>query len=297
MRLLVIGRSGQLAQCLARVADAARDVEAVLAGRPQADLADATTLASAMAAARPDVVINAAAYTAVDKAESERDAAFAINATGAGNLAAAASGAGVPLIHVSTDYVYGGTKPAPYVETDPTGPIGVYGASKLEGERLVAACCPRHIIVRTSWVVSPYGSNFCKTMLRLAADRDELRVVSDQIGSPTYAVDLAAALIELARKMAGRPVEDQRWGVYHLANAGTTSWAGLAEATLVASLAHGGRVVPIRHITTAEYPTPARRPANSRLDCTRMAQAFGIAMPPWQDAVERCVSELMGKRT
>ncbi len=293
MRILVIGHTGQLAQSLARCGAATPGVDLVTVGRPQTDLADPHSVGATIAAHRPDVVINAAAYTAVDKAEAERDAAFAINAEGVGVLARAAGAAGVSLIHVSTDYVYDGSKPAPYFESDATNPIGVYGASKLAGERLVAQHAPRHVIARTSWVVSPFGGNFCKTMLRLAAERDELRVVADQVGSPTYAIDLAAALIEIAGQVAGMTSGDPRWGVYHLANAGTTSWAGLAEATIAASARHGGRVVPVRPIATTDYPTPAKRPANSRLDCTRVGQAFGIVMPPWQDAVERCVAALM----
>lgn len=297
MRILVIGRKGQLAQSLLRLAASMPDITLIAAGRPEMDICDTQSIANTLAVHRPAVVINAAAYTAVDKAESEQHAAFAINAEGAGALARAASaaygGAGIPLIHVSTDYVYDGAKLQPYLESDTTGPIGVYGASKLAGEQQVAQAAARYIIVRTAWVVSPFGGNFCKTMLRLAAERDELRVVSDQIGSPTYAIDLAAALLDVARQAAHIPVSDPRWGIYHLANAGTTSWAGLAEATIAASARYGGRVVPVRRITSAEYPTPAKRPVNSRLDCSRIAKAFGTVLPTWEDAIERCVRELM----
>lgn len=291
MRILVLGRSGQLAQCLAQAATGS-DIVLACVGRPETDLGNRAALDAAIATHHPDVVVNAAAYTAVDKAESEREAAYAVNATGAGQAAAASASAGIPVIHVSTDYVFDGGKAAPYVESDATGPVSVYGASKLEGERRVATANPRHIIVRTAWVVSPFGANFVKTMLRLAAERDELRVVADQIGSPTNAVDLAGALLAIARQVKDAPAADARWGIYHATNSGTATWADLAEATLAASARHGGRVVPVRRITTADYPTPARRPANSRLDGAKLARTFGITLPPWQDAVTRCVEAL-----
>lgn len=292
MRILVLGRSGQLAQSLL-VAPRPGDVEMVAVGRPRVDLCDPATVRAAIDRLQPDVVINAAAYTAVDKAESATEEAFAVNAEGAAASALATAQAGIPLLHVSTDYVFDGRKPAPYVESDATGPIGVYGASKLEGERRVVALNPRHVIVRTSWVVSPFGSNFCKTMLRLAAERSELSVVGDQFGAPTYAIDLATALIAIAGQVRGADVGDPRWGIYHAANAGVTTWAGIAEATLAASQHFGGRRVPVRPITTADYPTPARRPANSRLDCSRIGEVFAASLPPWQDAIERCVGALL----
>jgi dTDP-4-dehydrorhamnose reductase len=295
MRILVIGRSGQLAQSLARVGPT-RGVALSLAGRPEVDMGDAGSLGRSIAAMQPDVVINAAAYTAVDKAESEREVAFAINAGGPGALAAATAAAGVPLIHVSTDYVFDGSKSAPYLETDPTGPVNAYGASKLEGERGVAAHNPRHVIVRTAWVVSPFGANFVKTMLRLAAERDELRVVADQVGSPTYAIDLADWLISIAEQVVALPEGDRAWGVTNLANTGAASWAEVAEVALAASVAYGRRRVPVRAITTAEYPTPARRPANSLLDLARSKALFGLRPSTWQDAIGRCVEELCAGR-
>ncbi len=292
MRILVLGRSGQLAQSLQTVPPP-QGCDVVALGRPEVDLCSAASLRQALQRLQPEVVINAAAYTAVDKAETERAQAYAVNAEGAAEVARATAVAGLPLIHVSTDYVFDGAKSGPYVETDPIGPIGVYGASKLAGEAHVASLNARHIIVRTSWVVSPFGNNFCKTMLRLAAERDELRVVGDQHGAPTYAMDLAVALIAMARQMREAKPADPRWGITHAANSGATTWAELAQATLAASARHGGRVVPVRAITTAEYPTPARRPANSRLDCGRLTAVFGLTLPPWRDAIERCVEALM----
>ena len=294
MRILVLGRTGQLAQCLLRVADSS-GAEIIALGRPDLDLTDVESIARAVDRVAPQAVINAAAYTAVDKAETEREQAFKVNANGAGAAAEATAEAGIPLIHVSTDYVFDGTKSVPYVEDDPTGPINVYGESKLAGERLARQGNPRHIIVRTAWVVSPFGTNFCKTMLRLAGERDSLRIVGDQDGSPTYAIDLATALYSMARQMGGAAKDDPRWGTYHLTNSGTATWAELAGATLAASVPYGGRQVPVQPIITAEYPTPARRPGNSRLDCNKAEKAFGIALPPWQDAIARCVAELLAK--
>ena len=295
MRILVLGSSGQLAHALRLAATPDLMIETV--GRPQTDLTDRAAVIAATTAHRPDVVINAAAYTAVDKAESEREAAFLVNATGAGYAAMATAAAGIPLIHVSTDYVFDGNKATPYLETDPTGPVSVYGASKLAGEQQVAGSNPRHVIVRTAWVVSPFGANFVQTMLRLATERDELRVVADQVGSPTSAIDLAAALIAVARQVAAMAPGDSRWGVYHATNSGTANWADLAEHALAASARHGGRVVPVRRITTADYPTPAKRPANSRLDGSKLTRNFAVTLPCWQDAVTRCVDALYaGKR-
>lgn len=291
MRVLVVGRGGQLARSLLTSA-MSRTLEITATGRPEIELGTPASLRAAIDRTRPDVVINAAAYTAVDKAESERAQAYSINAEGAAACARATATAGIPLIHVSTDYVFDGTKSGPYVETDPTCPINVYGASKLEGEWQVAALNPRHVIVRTAWLVSPFGTNFCKTMLRLAAERDELRVVSDQIGSPTYAIDLAGVLLSIAEQVRELREGDPRCGIYHVANSGTTNWAQLATATLAASGRHGGRIVPVRGISTAEYPTPARRPRNSQLDCYRVKSIFGVVLPPWRDAMERCVDAL-----
>lgn len=288
MRIAVTGRNGQVVQSLIERAPARGHVILPL-GRPDFDLADVASVRDALIAAKPDAIVSAAAYTAVDKAESERELAFAINATGAGAVAKAAATLGVPLVHVSTDFVFDGTKPEPYVETDPTGPLSVYGASKLAGEQAVLAAHADTAILRTAWVYSPFGANFLKTMLRLAADRDELGVVADQFGNPTGAIDIAEGVLQVVERLAADASPDLR-GVLHMTAASDTSWAGFAEAIFAASAERGGPSARVRHITTADYPTPATRPGNSRLDCTKLADAYGIRLGPWQHAVDLCVA-------
>lgn len=287
-RILVAGRSGQVARSL----DALQSTpfEFVTLGRPDLDLGDAATIERAVLAVRPAAIVNAAAYTAVDKAENEPDLAFAINRDGAGLLAAAAARHGLPIIHLSTDYVFAGDKAEPYVETDAVGPQGIYGRSKLEGELAVAAANPAHVILRTAWVFSPYGGNFLKTMLRLAATRDTVRVVADQHGTPTYAPDIAEAIaVVLARALAEPTAEDWR-GVFHMVAEGETNWAGFAEAIFERSRAGGGADARVESISTAEYPTPARRPANSRLATAKFRAAFRHALPDWHAGVAACLS-------
>ncbi len=290
MKILVAGLQGQLARALVAQAQVRPGVQVVALGRPQLDLTDAASIARALDAARPHLVVNAAAYTAVDKAESEPQAAFAINRDGAGALAAAARAAGCPIVHVSTDYVFDGTKSGPYVETDAPNPAGVYGRSKLEGEAAVAAANPEHVIVRTAWVYAPYGHNFLRTMLRLACERPELRVVSDQRGNPTYAPHLADAILDVAARLARRT--PPAWGVYHAAARGETTWHGFAAAIVRAASRLGVPQVPVVPIATADYPTPVRRPANSCLDCGKLERAFGVRLPPWQQGLEDCIAEL-----
>ena len=262
----------------------------VTLGRPELDLAQPETIAPAIAAARPDIVVNAAAYTAVDRAESERDLAFAINAAGAEAVAEAAAKLGVPVIQISTDYVFDGTKPAPYVETDAPAPLSVYGASKLAGEEAVAAANPRHVILRTSWVYSAGGANFLLSMLRLARERPALRIVDDQYGSPTQADDIAAGIVTVARALASGKGAT---GIFHMTAAGETTWCGFARAIFEESAKRGGPSVPVEPITTADYPTPAKRPKNSRLDCTKIAEAYGIRLPHWRERVESCVAAVL----
>ena len=291
MRPLVTGWQGQVARALTEAALRRPDIKAAAIGRPALDLCDVPTIRRALADVEPDIVINTAAYTAVDKAESEVAQAFALNRDGAGAIAAVAAERGIPIIHVSTDYVFDGTKPSPYTETDPTGPTSVYGRSKLEGEAAVAAANPRHVILRTAWVVSPWGHNFVKTMLRLAEARPELKVVDDQIGCPTYAPHLAEAILDVAAGMLGAPQRPVA-GIYHATNAGEVTWCGLAREIFAHAAREGlahSRVAPI---ATSEYPTPARRPANSRLDCARLAQTFGVRLPPWQAGIADCVQRL-----
>ncbi len=291
--IAVTGRNGQVSHALTRLLrDQGFDV--VVLARPDVDLADTAAVRRAILAARPAVVINAAAYTAVDKAEDEPEAAAAINAAGAEAVAAAAAEAGAPVIHFSTDYVFDGSKAAPYVETDPTGPLSVYGATKLEGERRVTAANPRHVILRTAWVCSPYGANFVKTMLRLAATRPELTVVDDQHGCPTFADDLADVVRQLIPKLATSNAPPEAFGVFHAANSGDTTWCGFARAIMAASQARGGPHVPVRAILTKDYPVKAKRPAFSRLSTGKLLAVHGIALRPWQPALEACLDELVG---
>lgn len=293
MRLLIAGWQGQVARGLVEMAPGDPNVTACAVGRPALDICEAKTIERAMVNTRPDVVINSAAYTAVDKAESDQDQAFRMNRDGARALAEAAAKAGVPIIHLSTDYVFDGAKAAPYVETDATGPVTVYGRSKLEGEDAVRAANPRHVIVRTAWVHSPGGNNFVKTMLRLAGERDELRVVGDQSGNPTYAPHLCSAILDIARQIKGQAEDFSGWGLYHAAGAGITTWHGLASEVMRVSGERGGPSVPVTAITTADYPTPAKRPANSALDCSKLQRTFGITLPTWQDGAATCVGRLL----
>jgi len=290
MRILVTGKQGQIARSLAALAS--EELSVTTLGRPDLDITDADSITRSIEGARPDILVNPAAYTAVDKAESEAQAAFAVNRDGARNAAAAAAAAGLPVIHVSTDYVFAGDKPAPYVETDATGPTGIYGGSKLEGEQAVAAANAAHVILRTAWVYSPYGHNFLKTMLRLAGERDTVRVVADQFGAPTYAPDIAEGILVVARAALAEPQAETWRGVFHMTAAGETTWAGFAEAIFAESGARGGPSARVEPITTAEYPTPARRPANSRLDHSKFRTTFNHALPNWRGRVRQCVAEL-----
>lgn len=287
------GGPGQLVLSMAeRGAAAGHDVIAV--GPPELDLAtpDDDAIHAALAAARPDAIVNAAAHTAVDRAESERNLAFAINAEGAGAGARAALRLGVPLVHVSTDYVFAGDKPSPYVEDDATGPTGVYGASKLAGEQAVLASGADAAILRTAWVYSPFGANFVKTMLRLAETRETLSVVDDQIGNPTSALDLADAVIAVAEHLTASGDPAQR-GLFHATGTGAASWADLAQAVFDASAAAGGPSAIVTRIGTADYPTPARRPANSRLDGGKLFERHGVRLPDWRDSVAKVTTRLV----
>ena len=292
MRLLVTGRTGQVVRALVEAAADRPGLTVLPLGRPELDLAAAGDLAPLFRAHAPDVVVSAAAYTAVDQAESEPDLAFAINRDGAGAVAAAAAALAVPVIHLSTDYVFDGTGIAPYRESDPTRPLSVYGRSKLAGEAAVAAAQPDHVILRTAWVYAAEGKNFLRTMLRLAASRPEIGVVADQHGAPTLASDIAAAVIAVAGNLVAAPDRADLRGTFHMAGAGETTWAGFAAEIFRQSAARGGPSDVVRPITTADYPTPAARPANSRLDCSRLAAIHGVAMPHWQEALAQCMDRL-----
>lgn len=282
MKFLVFGRTGQVAQALSE-ASFPNGASVVSLGREAADLSHPGVVAAAIAAHRPDVVLNAAAYTAVDKAETERDLAMAVNAAAPGEMATAAAGIGAAFVHLSTDYVFDGMGRRPYVETDPTGPLQVYGESKLAGEAAVRRAGGVSATLRTSWVFSPYGRNFVKTMLRLGVERPEISVVADQLGKPTPAAAIAAAMIEVALALCDEPA---RTGIYHFAGDETTSWADFARETFAAA----GVSTTVRNITTADYPTPARRPAWSALDCTAIEQAFGIRPADWREALKGVVA-------
>lgn len=290
MRITVTGTSGQVVTSLVERGRAAGH-EVIAIGRPALDLADPASVARALQAGRPDAIISAAAYTAVDKAESASDLAHAVNGAGAGAVAQAAKALGVPVIHLSTDYVFDGTLDRPYREDDPTGPTGVYGASKLAGEQAVLAACDDSAVLRVAWVYSPFGGNFVKTMLRLAGDRDELGVVGDQVGNPTSALAIADGILQVATNMVADSSQSLR-GIFHMTARGEGSWADFAEAIFAASTARGGPSASVRHIGTADYPTPATRPANSRLDCARIATAHGVTLPDWRMSLDEVMDRL-----
>jgi dTDP-4-dehydrorhamnose reductase len=293
MRLYVIGGQGQVARSLREAAAHERDIVFGCAERPDADLLRPASITQALTKFRPDIVINPAAYTAVDKAESEPEQAFALNRDGAGVVAAAAASQGAPVIHLSTDYVFDGSKDGPYVESDAVNPQCVYGKSKCEGEVAVAAANPQHIVLRTSWVYAPFGTNFVRTMLRLTGERDSLRVVDDQIGCPTYAPDIAAAAIAIAKKVLAEGWRTEFAGVTHLAGPDALSWYDFASDIVRGAALHGGHSVPISPISTSDYPTPAARPANSRLSTARLASVFDIYLPPLQRSLADCLDRLL----
>jgi len=288
--ILAFGAGGQLAQeVLARAKSAG--LPAVGFTRAETDIADAEAVARVVEAIKPRLILNAAAFTAVDKAESEPEAAFRGNVLGAENVAKAANVAGVPLIHISTDYVFDGSKQGTYVESDTIAPLGVYGSTKAEGEARVRAATPRHIILRTAWVFGPYGANFLKTMLRLAKERDHLRVVADQRGCPTATADIAEAVFAIDRAL----VDDATlpWGTYHFGGSETLTWHAFAERIIEAQAAYTGKKPKVEAITTADYPTPAKRPANSELESALFAQTFGYRAAGLLERIDETVAHLL----
>jgi dTDP-4-dehydrorhamnose reductase len=288
--ILVAGRTGQLARAMLKLGNE-RKLPIITAGRPELDLSDRASVDRVVEACRPRAIVNAAAYTLVDKAESEPDLAFKVNRDGAAHLAQLAERLHVPFIHVSTDYVFDGNKPTPYKEEDIPSPLNIYGRSKREGEIAVLDSCAAAAVVRTSWIYGPYGQNFVKTMLRLAETRNHIQVVDDQYGSPTSAQDLAQAVLEIVEQIEADP-DRNRGGIYHLTAAGETTWYGLAVAIFEGWAKRGKRIPALEAITTANFPTPARRPRNSRLDCSKAARVFGTRLPPWRHALETCLDEL-----
>ena len=290
LRLAVTGLTGQVVNAL--IARAPREIEIIALGRPQLELSRREAVLTSLRHARCDAIINSAAYTQVDKAESEPELALRVNGDGARNVAQAAAELGVPLLHISTDYVFDGLLDRPYREDDETKPTSVYGRSKLAGEEQIRALNPHHAILRTAWVYSPYGTNFVKTMLRLGADQDEVSVVADQLGNPTSALDIADALIEIAKNIIRDSSEALR-GTFHMSGQGEASWADIAQAIFETAESHGRRPVKVRRIKTSEYPTLAQRPANSRLDNSKLHTVYGIKLPHWRVSLADCVVRLL----
>lgn len=292
MRILVTGARGQVGRELA-VRGEARSFEMEALDRQALDITDPRAVAEKVCRPGLALVVNAGAYTAVDRAEAEPELAFAVNRDGPAHMALACANAGIPLIHLSTDYVFDGEKKGPYLETDPVSPLGVYGRSKGAGEAKVRAHLHEHIILRTSWVYGVHGHNFVKTILRLAGERKVIRVVADQWGCPTSAADLAEAILAIAAQLRGN-----RWGTYHYCGEGATTWHAFAEAILAEARKHTPLVTEqVEPITTAQYPTSAKRPANSTLDCSLLAKRFGIQPRPWREALSQMIHELFLRNT
>ena len=293
MRVYVIGSEGQIARSLCETIGRTPDVVFGCGSRPNVDILRPESVEQALRDFSPDIVINPAAYTAVDRAETESDLAFAVNRDGAASVATAAKRLGIPIIHLSTDYVFDGKKAGPYVETDAVAPQSVYGRSKLAGELAVAAANERSIILRTSWVYAPFGSNFVRTMLRLATAHDRLRVVSDQIGCPTYAPDIANAIMAIARAIGSSGWQSDFGGVTHLAGPDEVTWFAFACEIMRLVRAKSGRAAEIDAILTADYPTAAARPANSRLNCDRLHAIFNLRLPALSLSLEACLGRLL----
>jgi dTDP-4-dehydrorhamnose reductase len=262
-------------------------------GRAHFNISNPASIQQVIDRHKPSFVVNTAAYTAADTAESEPAQAYAINAEGAALIAEACLRRNVPLLHMSTDYVFDGSK-GPHNEESRPAPLNTYGASKLEGERRVATACPQHVILRTAWLYSPFGHNFIKTMLR-AASRSEVAVVDDQIGNPTYALHLAAAIIAIISRILESPSRSQFWGTYHLAGSGDATWYRLAQEAFRQSALLGGPVADLRPIKTAQYPAAARRPVDSRRDCSKCMETFGVTLPHWSTGVAECMARLLSR--
>ncbi|WP_341522162.1 dTDP-4-dehydrorhamnose reductase [Pseudomonas sp. G.S.17] len=287
LKILISGQHGQVSQALQQsLADLG---ELVVLGRDQLDLNDPLAVIDRVQAVQPDLIINAAAYTAVDQAETDATAAFQINAMSAGVFAQQAEELGIPLIHYSTDYVFDGSKQSPYTEEDEANPLSIYGASKWTGEQAISASGGQHLILRTSWVYSTVGRNFLLTMQRLLQERDELNVVADQIGAPTWAGTIAQSTRQLIERWrSGNP---GAWGIYHLTASGETSWFGFAEAIGQELIKSGKKCAALHPIPSSAYPTPAPRPLNSRLDCSRLQREWGVQQTDWHSALLQCLSE------
>jgi dTDP-4-dehydrorhamnose reductase len=291
IRIAVTGSKGQIARSLVECASTT-DVEVVTLAGPVLELSDPSTIDVAVGASGADVLVSAAAYTDVNRAESEPGLADLINTKAPGLLAARAMSLGIPIIHLSTDYVFDGQKPDPYVETDPVHPLSAYGRSKAKGEQAVAMANPRHVILRTCWVYSPFSRNFVRTMLALAERQQDIRVVSDQFGNPTSAADIAAGIVAIARHLLEGHGEE-RYGIFHMASAQTASWAEFATEIFSIAASQGRSPPRVLPISSAEYQTPARRPLNSRLDCAKIARVYSVRLPDWRTSLRPCVERIL----
>ncbi len=300
MNLMLIGSKGQLGRELHRKCER-RGLPVVAADLPEVDITDFPRLERLFLESRPSVAINAAAYTAVDLAESERQICFAVNRDGPAELARICAKNDIPLIHISTDYVFDGQAKSPYKENDPVRPLGVYGRSKAEGETAVASACEKHIVVRTAWLYGVFGKNFVKTMLRAAREKDCLKVVNDQYGCPTSAADLADAVLAVCGSVADAAEKEKLekpWGVYHYCGKGIVTWYELAKAVFEISCGLGTEKIPeLIPISTSEYPAAAERPRFSALDCSEMEKTFGVRQKPWRDSLRKAVEEIIASRS
>lgn len=286
LRILISGQHGQVSQALQQRLQHLGEL--IVLGRDHLDLSQPESIRSVVRDVKPDLIINAAAHTAVDQAESEPELAFAINALSPGVFAEEAAALGIPLIHYSTDYVFDGSKQGLWTESDAPNPLGVYGSSKLAGEQAIAAVGGQHLILRTSWVYSLTGRNFLLTMQRLLQERDKLTIVADQIGAPTWAGTIAASTLGLIERW--RDGTPGAWGVYHLTASGETSWFGFAQAIGQQLIKRGKPCAALEPIPSSAYPTPAARPLNSRLDCSRLQREWGVSQPDWHDALLECLA-------
>ena len=293
MRILAAGWHGQIANAFMETAPGREDISAFAIGRPGLDICEPRSVERALGDIQPDVLINLAGYTNVDGAESEPELAFALNSAGARLLAEAAARRDVPIIHISTSYVFDGRKKSAYVETDQTDPSTIYGKSKLAGEAEVQSTNPKHIILRTEWIHSPFGRCFVSNILQRAQLGMPLKVVNDQYGNPTYAPHLVDAILEVAAYLTSSPPEDIPWGIYHAAGAGTATWYDVAHEVLVRSEQLTGLSFSLDAITSAEYMTRSHRSPNSQLDCSKLEKNFGVKLPAWQKGVQECVERLL----
>jgi len=293
MRILAAGWHGQIASAFMQIAPGRKDISAFAIGRPGLDICEPRSVERALGDIRPDVLINLAGYTDVDGAESEPELAFALNSAGARLLAEAAARRNVPIIHISTSYVFDGRKTSAYVETDETAPSTVYGKSKLAGEAEVQRANPKHIILRTEWIHSPFGRCFVSNILQRAQLGMPLKVVNDQYGNPTYAPHLVDAILEVAASLTARPPEHIPWGTYHAAGAGAATWYDVAKEVLVQSEQLTGLPFSLEAISSAEYATRSSRSPNSQLDCSKLEESFSVRLPAWQNGVQDCVKRLL----